>query len=305
VLGYHGVEKKIIDTRIQKVHIPLRLFERHIRFLRNNYDIISVDYLWDCLEHGYKLNPSQLLITFDDGYKNNLNIVAPIMKAYEIPFTVFLSTKQIQEGSRLPTYYLRAAIIMTEHNFIELPSIKARFYLNTEKQRLKTMRILTNILKSSSKHVVDGMVADFKELLPHSRWQELNALFYSESLMSWDDARKMTAFGAIMGSHSHGHVIFNKRQSRKIIISELKESKKIIEKNLGGCKYIAYPSGDKHGITADLIRHTREAGYLLAFTTIPGEIIRGCNRLMLPRIMAEVELDVLRFILQTLFFRKR
>ncbi|MBW1909665.1 MAG: polysaccharide deacetylase family protein [Deltaproteobacteria bacterium] len=45
----------------------------------------------------FKENPDKLLvaITFDDGYKNNLHTVAPILLDYGFPFTVFLTVENL------------------------------------------------------------------------------------------------------------------------------------------------------------------------------------------------------------------
>ena len=113
-LFYHGVEDKIVDPKIQaKMHIPLSQFEKQIKYVQKHFEIISLGFLYECLSNGYKIQPSQVLITFDDGYKNNLTVAAPFLKSHNVPFSVFISTKHIDEGIRFPTYYLRAGIFYT------------------------------------------------------------------------------------------------------------------------------------------------------------------------------------------------
>ena len=44
---------------------------------------------------GYKLPENSVLVTFDDGYKNNYVEAFPILKKYGIKATIFLNTKYI------------------------------------------------------------------------------------------------------------------------------------------------------------------------------------------------------------------
>jgi len=74
-LFYHGVEKKITNPLLQELHMPFSLFEKQIMYLKKNFEIISVDDLYGNIKNGHGISPSQVVVTFDDGYKNNINIV--------------------------------------------------------------------------------------------------------------------------------------------------------------------------------------------------------------------------------------
>ena len=63
VLFYHGVEERIVDSRVQMLHVQLDLFEKQIVYLRKNFEIISLDDLYECISTGYRLDPSQVVIT--------------------------------------------------------------------------------------------------------------------------------------------------------------------------------------------------------------------------------------------------
>lgn len=43
---------------------------------------------------------SEVAVTFDDGYKDNLTIAAPILVSFNIPFTVFVTPKYIKSGDK-------------------------------------------------------------------------------------------------------------------------------------------------------------------------------------------------------------
>ncbi len=126
LLFYHGVVDKIINPVVQETHMPVDQFEKQMLYLKKNFEVVSLDYLYECISKGCKIYPSQVLLTFDDGYKNNLHYVAPFLSGLNMPLTVFISTRYINSNNdlRLPYYYVQTAIYYTEQRNIDIPSIK-------------------------------------------------------------------------------------------------------------------------------------------------------------------------------------
>jgi hypothetical protein len=191
VLCYHGVEENIYDNRVQYLQTPLRVFEQQIQYLRTNFEIISVDYLYDCLKHDYKLHPSQLVITFDDGYKNNFEIATPFLRGYDIPFTVFVSTSNVCNGTRFPAYYVHAGIFYTSKDFFECKSINRKYDISTPEKRSLANGDLLKRMKTSSQEQVAALVEELARLLPPDRWDEVNGIFCSEEPLNWSAATTM------------------------------------------------------------------------------------------------------------------
>jgi peptidoglycan/xylan/chitin deacetylase (PgdA/CDA1 family) len=66
-------------------------FERQLRFLKNNYSVISIDSL--CANSKIKAKPARpLAITFDDGYLDNYTQAYPLLKEFGVPATIFIAT---------------------------------------------------------------------------------------------------------------------------------------------------------------------------------------------------------------------
>ena len=241
VLFYHGVEEQIVDSRVQSLHLPFKHFEEHIAYLHQHFDIISLDYLYDCLSNGYKIDPSQVVITFDDGYKNNLNVVAPYLDALDIPFAVFVSTRHITEGLRFPTYYLRASIFYSRHKHAKI--LNEKFDISTRARKRTALNVISKKLKSSPQRITNQIVEDLIDLIPPDKWLELNHLFSSDEPMNWSEVKRLHDRGAIIGSHCHDHFVLHNKQSMEEIGDQLQTSKALIQEHLGECKYIAYPNG--------------------------------------------------------------
>ena len=68
-------------------------FQRFMEYIYNSkYKVISLSHLVECIEQMNPLPRNSVVITFDDGYKDNFLTCFPILKKYNFPATVFLVT---------------------------------------------------------------------------------------------------------------------------------------------------------------------------------------------------------------------
>lgn len=91
ILIYHAVGTKIEEDRLGIYTISPGLFERQINALVS-YPVKALSTLSD-ISSGTGL---RVAVTFDDGYRDNLYMAAPILIKYKIPFTVFISTSFVK-----------------------------------------------------------------------------------------------------------------------------------------------------------------------------------------------------------------
>lgn len=297
VLFYHGVEETILDPRLQSLHLPVAAFERQIAFLRSNREVVPIDYVHECLTSRRSLDPRCVALTFDDGYKNNLRIVAPLLNAWKLPFTIFVSTRHISEGHRFPGYYMGTSILFTKRKSIYLRSIGRSFQLTTQADRLSARAAVVAAAKKAPQPLVQKLVAECKELLSPANWAELDATFSSEEPMNWEDVRQVGQMGATIGSHCHDHCILHSRQQEDEVHRQLNESKSKIENNVGVCRYIAYPNGKAEDVSRVAYCAARSTGFCAGFTSIPGEIHSTSDRFFAPRIFAVPDFEEFCYLL--------
>jgi peptidoglycan/xylan/chitin deacetylase (PgdA/CDA1 family) len=110
-------------------------FIRQMAYIKNkDYEVISLDELVKGIKDKKKFKHKTIVITIDDGYKDNFTYAYPILKKYDFPATIFIITNFI--GNR-PDYMnwdeIRAmskdsVISFGGHtkNGIYLPSIKKK-----------------------------------------------------------------------------------------------------------------------------------------------------------------------------------
>jgi peptidoglycan/xylan/chitin deacetylase (PgdA/CDA1 family) len=98
ILMYHRINDTNND---QDISVSPKNFKFQIKYLKRNFDVISLDELIKRLKQNYLLERDVVAITFDDGYKDNFTNAYPILEKYDIPATVFIITGLINQNSKM------------------------------------------------------------------------------------------------------------------------------------------------------------------------------------------------------------
>ena len=74
-------------------------FEKLIKwFLKRDYHFITQYEFYDYLNGKKLVNNKNIYLSFDDGWRSNFTDVLPVLQKYNIPATIFLSTKGMRDG---------------------------------------------------------------------------------------------------------------------------------------------------------------------------------------------------------------
>lgn len=92
ILVYH----RISDDKGESVSASKKNFLKQISFLIEHFSIISLERLIDSIENKTPLPLNSAVITFDDGYKDVFTNAYPLLKKYNIPAAVFVTTNYIE-----------------------------------------------------------------------------------------------------------------------------------------------------------------------------------------------------------------
>lgn len=99
--------------------------------------------------------------------------------------------------------------------------------------------------------------------------------------ISWSEARAMATSGLVeVGSHTHTHRHFVRKNPYENLEHELRESKQWIEKEVGPCHHLAWPWGDYETVWWPLLK---KVGYQTAVTTLAGANTVGTSPYALKR----------------------
>ena len=99
VLMYHSVADQALSRWIDpRNHVPADIFARQISFLARHKRVISLDELIAAIDRDQDVAEGTVVITFDDGYLDNLTVAAPVLHRYQMPATLFLPSGYIDRG---------------------------------------------------------------------------------------------------------------------------------------------------------------------------------------------------------------
>ena len=99
VLMYHGIPRQSEGSAVDADS-----FERHICFLKRNFVLVSVDDLGARRRIGGRV---RVMLTFDDGFRNNAEVAAPILRRHNVPACFFISSRHAYPRKYLWFTYLR------------------------------------------------------------------------------------------------------------------------------------------------------------------------------------------------------
>ncbi len=279
VLFYHRV-----NNHRDRFGIDAESFEKQIRYLCSEYKIISLSEYISVVEHGKKTE-NALLITFDDGYKDNYTCAYEILKKYSVPAAIFLTTDFIDNRIWLWhdifRYILEKTPIRTAS--LTLADSVHTFNLDDSKQLYSARRGVYDELKNLPYNERIGRLKSLAESL-RVDLPDLPTEKYAP--LSWDEIREMSGNSIEFGAHTCTHEILS-RISRDEVCSELSRSKERIEEELCARVYaFAYPNGQEADFSAETQKQLKQCGYKLAFTTIPGMNGKSTDRYLHNRLSA-------------------
>ncbi len=94
VILYHH----LVSDRPHRMGIPTEEFLRHVRFLKRHYSITSLANAVEALRSGRVTRPS-VVLTFDDGYRDNFTCLRAVTDEEFIPATLFVCTQHLHSLS--------------------------------------------------------------------------------------------------------------------------------------------------------------------------------------------------------------
>jgi len=105
VLEENDVEKDYVQPGL---YVSRQVFEKQMAFLSEKYNLLSLERVTEILEKNQSPPLKSIVITFDDGWRDNYLYAYPILKKYNVPATIFLATDYV--GTDKMFWFLEASI---------------------------------------------------------------------------------------------------------------------------------------------------------------------------------------------------
>ena len=267
ILSYHRINEVtdgfLFDEDV--VSAEPSAFEREMKFCKKNFNPITFSYLKKCIDGKETLPSYPLIITFDDGYRDNFTYAFPILQRLGVPATIFLTVHNVETGENFWWDELN-------------------HYLKSKKNAQKPdIRSLLRLLKTIPNR---ERIERIKEL------KDTTKLNLERQVLTWEEIIHMANSGVEFGSHTMTHPVLSMIENKTDIEYELKQSKEIIEDKLGK-EVIAfsYPIGGKGSFNSKIKEIVKETGYSFAVGYMHGVnyLNNGFDRFSLHRLDMDQE----------------
>lgn len=222
------------------------------------------------------------VLTFDDGYRDNVEHALPVLRRHRAPFTVFATTGFADGCAPLWWLDLEEAIARQDSVEAQLPGGRMRLAAATPDEKKRAFDTLYWALRSGPEDDLRrciSMLAAEAGIDPQARTRAL--------CLDWDGLRALAAEPlATIGAHTLTHPMLAKHGA-DFAEKEMAASKTRIERELGvEVRHLSYPVGDPGSAGPREFTMARALGFDTAVTTRPGMLFadHATHMTALPRI---------------------
>jgi peptidoglycan/xylan/chitin deacetylase (PgdA/CDA1 family) len=252
---------------------------RQLQRLRRVATVVPLGPALEALEGGRPLPPRPVAVTFDDGYRDNLELGVPILERLGLPATFFLVPGMLSAEVQPWWEVLGWAFARSRRSRVRW---RGRELATGGRGGQASFRWATEQLKTLSRADRDRMTEELVELLGPEGRADADRL-----LLDWDGARELVHRGFEVGSHSSCHAILS-REAEAEQARDLEASRRRLEAELGvEVRLLAYPNGARADYDQRTVHAARRAGYTYAVTVRPGWNLPSTPMLELRRVVLE------------------
>lgn len=260
IITYHGIREDASPARSWLL-LPVSEFARQMEFVHANYDVVPID---DALTSESTGRP-RACITFDDGYRNNLELALPILERLRMPATIYLPTALIGTSQVLWTTRL------------DLGLSKA-----TPDVRTLIADWLSLPRDGSTPPFAHGVSDALKALRPSEREHFLKRIFAHipapaaeetapHAFMTWSEVGRMEATGLVsFGAHTAHHEIVRNLDDTSLRYELQSSVEEVAKRCSRPSRTFAYPNGREVDFDARSGEILSSLGCLAAVSTIEG-----------------------------------
>jgi peptidoglycan/xylan/chitin deacetylase (PgdA/CDA1 family) len=244
-----------------------------LRYLARHFKVVSLGTMLDRIMNGSYPLADEIVLTFDDGLRNNLTVVYPILRELQLPATMFVCPALVESGEWLWNHEMRCRLQM-----LAIPDLaELRMKLLAPGTSVDAIIEWMKTLPLEQRRIAEAIIRQAT-----AGFQPTAAQKEAFDVMNWNDLRSLDCNLITVGSHTLSHPILTKLSGQEIE-AEILESRRWLEQRLERkVDLFCYPNGAYDRRAYQLVQKT----YRAAVTTETG-VIDGTDGLdvhRLPRI---------------------
>jgi len=268
VINYHRIGDVAAEPFDRSVYTcTASAFYEQIDLLKRKFPIINSKELEKIVQGG-ALRRTYAMITFDDGFLDNFEVAAPVLRQHAVPAVFFLISGMT--GTNHITWWDEIAYLVRNCPRATL-RLRTPFpcTIDLRANRELAIREVLQLYKHPKNHSLDVFMRELR-----GECVVTVPKITAPRFLDWTAARAMIAMGFEIGSHTHSHQLLSTLPYDRQL-EELQRSKGLIEEHTREkVSLIAYPVGSRSAFNSDTRRAVRASGYKFGFSFYGG-INRG------------------------------
>jgi peptidoglycan/xylan/chitin deacetylase (PgdA/CDA1 family) len=261
VLGWHNVQPTWCFPA--RPGAGRRGLEQQLTFLAGVANVVPLGDALRALEEGGPLPARAVALTFDDGYRDQLELAVPILERLGLPATFFL-VPGLLGGTARPWWEVLAWVFgRASRDTVAWDGRTMR--LRCDAERRAWLRVVSELLKRRDSRARNAAIEELTD-----RCQPAGAPADRDMFMDWADARQLRRRGFTVASHSQSHTILTEESGAEQR-RDLALSRRQLERELDvPVDLLGYPNGTLLDYDQTTVAAARAAGYTHAVTTVAG-----------------------------------
>lgn len=265
IFTFHGVEAGMDPVvNFDRLQIEPALFARQVEWIASRYHILGGMEFIAALTARTRWPRGSALITFDDGYRNNLEVAAPILRRLGVPSVVFVTSGFIDGSARPWWYRLRKALGGRGDRKLER--------IIEEERRLMT----------STRRIQDASVNDMERRYAGTTVNSEPDIDFPRFL-SPEQLGGLRKYGMDIALHGDAHLACGVESEDDIVADILRGRDKLAGWGVDPLPLLAYPYGSMPRDMSSLASRLESAGIKGGLTTTMGINSREADQWLLRR----------------------
>ncbi len=266
ILRYHSVcsDSNLISAGIR---ITPEAFTEQVAYFAKHFQVVTMKHLLECLQNRKAFPKNTLVLTFDDGYADNLG-AAKVLKDFGLTALFYITAGCIETDEPFWVAEVRHLIENTakKEMTLLLPDGECCLVLSNENEREQAIKKITRLLKSVTMETREHIRRSFRLALDDA------PPFPKDLMLNWTQLREMVQMGMEIGGHTMTHPNLPSA-TKDEAQAEIRGCKSLLETQLKtNIKHFAYPNGGSLAHFDDKAKALlREAGFQSATTSMAGK----------------------------------
>jgi len=280
--------------------VTAQAFRKQLQFLKVNYNVIAPEQFFLFLQSNEDLPPRSVLLTCDDGLKNTLTEMLPVLAEFNLKCLFCVTGASLDYlPSMLWHEELYLMLLRSNRAQLELPGMPKCSLSGTEQKRalwsrllLKLSQVDANARRSRLNDLRVQLCLPEDWTAQYSSDEGLRSRFF---LLNGEELQQLLRAGMTIGAHTGSHPVLSQLPDN-LAWEEISQCRDALERALGQPLWaLAYPFGDADSVGEREMQIVQQAGYTCAFVSVGGGFGAGLPRFAIPRVHVGSDMKLAEF----------